>query len=663
MSSAHAEWVKLTAQQISATTRRHDNRQPDPLITTSILYTVAERACPPLSGHTPIHPPSAPIASSTLLEPRPLASLEPTTTTRDHSMPHPLASLEPTTTTRDQSMLYYYAAKQTLPNQQNGAVPIATTPSSQARLGFGDEEGKPAKLEAERKSETSAKKKGIPGTQVQLETERKSETQAELGSRSGEEEGKTAELETEKRSGTVSDQDQAVQMRAGDLKVAVSEGEDVAMQERSSVVFMDRDSEIQIAMANDRESKIVSTSKQVGEGGTLTGASDHSEKVVVLSRPHSTDPEQLLKELSLSSLSPSPSHSHSVNLSPTTSTHQSPLDIQPGDSHDNIIKPGVVSQSVEQLSIEQDGLLTEHLSVSSDDLSMEESVPASESRVEPSPGPGDMEAKGREEKQREGYSMPDTTAVKEKSNLSSVVTAVPQLTLPIRDTSLASPAESAQVGQAYTALQPPPVQKVQSELSSQPAKDNCTTSQQDLEKVGSQGDDKSISTCTMEQDKNSVAYSDGDETLDDSSSLSLSSSKPTAPVGSISPRLTTSQEHNRHQIIPSNDRGSPVVDDHLNLTDGTLSVSDDKASVEGDMERAHAGTRPALAGKALVTVVVNLLSTLNQHLSVDAESADVMYSLPGVSDNMKGQINSSSVLATKLTKYIYALSTVHYIVK
>lgn len=536
--------MKLTAQQISATSRRHDDWQPDSLITST--RTVPERQRPPISGHTPVPPPFVPIASSTLLEPCPLASLE-------------------AATTADQSTLH--TAKKTLLSQQNDAAP-----SSLAELGS-----------------------GVP-------------------------------IQAESKPGTPADQDETVQMKGGDFKLAVTERQGIAVRERSSVTTVDKDCMMQTATVDEGGGKIVSLStskEEMGESGTLTGG-DQSERGVELPCPHSNNPEQLLEELGLSSLSPSPSHSHSVNLSPTTSTHHS-LGIQP-DNSANIIEQVVVGQCGEQLSMDQDGLVTEELSANPDDVSVG-SVPVSERAVQL---PGGVEAEEREE----GYSMPDKSTVRQDYPLYQ----------PPPSTDTSNAAESA-------AVQPPPAQNIPGVSSSQPTKDNVTTSQQDLERVARHGDNESLST--IEQDKECVANSDRDEELV-SSSLSVSSSKQTAPADPLSPP-SASQEHDHHQVVPSDDGGN-LLDGQLSPTDGTLSESDDRASVEG-VEGARAGTSSALAGKAIVAVVLNLLSTLNQHISIDAESADVMYSLPAGSDSMKGQINSSSVLAAKLTKYAYQYQT------
>lgn len=562
--------MKLTAQQISATSCHHDNRQPDPLITSTGAYTVPQRPHPPLSGHTPIAPPSAPIASSTLLEPCPLASLEATTTT-----------------TRDQSTLL--SAKPILPSQQNDVVPTGTraaaAPSSLAELRPG------VSIQAERK----------PGYGVFVHAERRPESPA--------------------------NQNKAVQVKDGGLTQAVTERQATAVRERSSV---ERDREIQTAAVDEEGGKIISPStskEEMGESGTLAGGGDQPERGVALPRPYSTDPEQLLEELGLSSLSPSPSHSHSVNLSPTIFTHQS----QPG----NGFEQRAVNQSAELLSTEQDGLLTEDLSVSHDDLSVE-SVSATDSRA---PRPGDVEARGREE---EEYSI---SMMKEKSSFlsSPPQPAAPRPTPPVRDSSLTTPAAES----TPDTPPPPPSQNIHHVSSAQLARDNIATSQQDQGRVASPGEDRSIST--TEQGEDSGAPPDGDAVLD-SLSLSVSSTKQTSPAGSLSHPLTASQEHDHHQIIPSDDRGTPLLEDHLPTpSDDTLSESEDGASSVGD---APAGTSSALAGKALETVVLHLLSTLNQHLSIDAESADLMYSIPSRSDNMKGQINSSGVLEAKLTKYV-----------
>jgi hypothetical protein len=412
-----------------------------------------------------------------------------------------------------------------LPSQQNDVVATcaATTPSSL-------EERKPESILTVRK----------PGFGVSILAERKAVS--------------------ERKPSPPADRDMVVQMKDVGLIEAVSERQDVAVRGRSSVRLMDGEIEMQIAAMDEEGSEIVSLStskeEEMGESGMLAGGGDRSERGVELPRPYSTDPEQLLEELGLSSLSPSPSHSHSVNLSPTASTHQS-LGIQPGD--------GAVNQSAEQLSMEQDGLLTEDLSVSHDDLSVG-SISASE-RLAPRPG-----------------DIPDISTVKEKSSTPSspppVVAAGPRPTPPARDSSLTTPAaESA----PDTPPPPPPAQNIQHVSSTLATRDSIATPQQDLGRITSPGDDKPISI--------------------------------------------TEQE------TPSDD---------------TLSESEDRASV-GD---APTGTSSALTDKALATVVLHLLSTLNQHLSVDAESADLMYSVPGGSDNMKVQINSSSVLQAKLTKYV-----------
>ena len=415
-----------------------------------------------------------------------------------------------------------------------------------------------------------------------------------------------------------SDEEEPVKVKDNVLKQVLTERETIMIGERTSRTTMNKDDVIQTPTVDEGGGKtgLLSSSKEeVGESGALTSGG-HSERGVELPCPHSTDPEQLLEELGLSTLSPSPSPSHSVDLSPTISTHHSP-NVQ----RDNIVIPASVG---EQLSMDQDGLLTEDLSVSHDDLSIE-SVPSSEKAVQP---PGALGAEGREEK---GYSMPDTSKVKEKLFASPAAATPPQQTT-VRDSYLYqqpgtnTTAESA----AATALQSSS-RNNGSASSFQPNKYSVRTSQQDE------------SIFTTEQGIDNVAASQQDKEAI-SSSLSISSPKQAA-----SPSLSANQEHDHRQISPSDDRGS-LLDGLLSPTDGTLSDSDDGASVEG-MEGTPAVTSNAVTGKALATVVINLLSTLNQHLSVDAESADLMYTLPASSDSMKSQITSSSVLATNITKY------------
>lgn len=218
------------------TSHYHDDRKPDSLVTTG-----PERSHPSTSGHTPIPPPSAPIASSTLLEPHPLASLE--------------------VTTSDQSTLHFgHMAKQTLLSQQNDVVPKAPTD-----LGSG----------------------------VSVHSESKP-----------------------------SDEEEPVKVKDNVLKQVLTERETIMIGERTSRTTMNKDDVIQTPTVDEGGGKtgLLSSSKEeVGESGALTSGG-HSERGVELPCPHSTDPEQLLEELGLSTLSPSPSPSHSVDLSPTISS-------------------------------------------------------------------------------------------------------------------------------------------------------------------------------------------------------------------------------------------------------------------------------------------------------------------------------------------------------
>ena len=493
--------------------RCHDDRQPD-----SLMNGVSNLPHPLTSSHAPIPPPSAPIASSTLLEPRQLS-----------------CTLHETTGSEQSTV---QTTKQTLLSQQIKASP--KPPTSLVQLG------------------ASNHTEGIPGT--------------------------------------LHGQDEGVKLKNGDLKQASIGKPTVAIGERSST--MDEDSDRQSPALDKETSKTVSlsTSKEkLGENDMLTGG-DRSEIGVELPCQHSTDPEQLLEELSLSSLGPSPSHSPSNDFSPTSSTHHS-LSIHPDNS--NII-PVPAGQSGEQLSTNQNGLLTEDLSASHDDLSVED-VPAIERAVQP----GTVEGQG-------------------KGNRT------------IADTN------------TTTAIQLPPVQNNQSVPSSQP---NISTSQQD----------KDNASTSQQQYKEMV-----------SSSLSISSPEPTS--------LTASKEHSQRRVSPSGERAG-LLDDQLSPTDSVLSddvasvddmegVHDDRSTVASvdDMEGVHddrstvvGSDRNALVGNGsnavvgddrntVVTTILNLLSTLNQHLSVDAESADLMYSLPASSDTMKGQITSSHVLAANINK-------------
>ena len=52
------------------------------------------------------------------------------------------------------------------------------------------------------------------------------------------------------------------------------------------------------------------------------------------------------------------------------------------------------------------------------------------------------------------------------------------------------------------------------------------------------------------------------------------------------------------------------------------------------------------------TVVVNLLATLDSHLAEDQETASLMYTAPQTTDDMKEHITGSTVLTSKLTRYI-----------
>ena len=52
------------------------------------------------------------------------------------------------------------------------------------------------------------------------------------------------------------------------------------------------------------------------------------------------------------------------------------------------------------------------------------------------------------------------------------------------------------------------------------------------------------------------------------------------------------------------------------------------------------------------TVVVNLLATLDGHLAEDQETASLMYTAPQTTDDMKEHITGSTVLTSKLTRYI-----------
>ena len=553
MTSAYAEWVRLTAQQPSTTLHhRHDDRQPDPLIT-------PDRTYPSTSNHTPIPPPFAPIASSTLLELYPPAK------------PHLLVDTENYTI---QTM------KPALLSQQNGVDPNPHSPEGEQGREF-------------RHTET---KSGIPWCQEEMAKGKEHDTKKALvmpQTITAREERyviKTANVNT---------------THSGRQTVAIGKGESKALS-------------------------LSANKKELVENGLLGQSVGEAE----FPRPQSTDPDQLLEELSLSSLSLS--HTHPIDLSPTNSTLHS---LGTHQDSCNVIPAVSTGQDGDKPTTGGDDLIAEDLSLSSHDGSTVESVPARERAVGPHP-PGVGEARRREK----GYSM--DTKVSKKVEMSSTLAAAVHRPSP---TDSPNTAESA----SSTALAPSPLRNNPSTCAPRP--DHC-----------------SISTCHPDKDNVSAIQRD-EESVSLSPSLSVSSSEHQAAglaEAKVASPLTASKKHVSQS---PNDRGLPsgslaattndrnLLDGQLtpSLTDSMLSESDEDIVSTGGVKAgspvpARSGgrsTSSAVGSRAAPTAVVtNLFSTLNRHLSVDAESADLMYSLPSSSDGMKGQINGSHVLSANITK-------------
>ena len=422
---------------------------------------------------------------------------------------------------------------------------------------------------------------------------------------------------TESKSNTPCSQEEIAKGKEDDAKKALVESQTItAKDEHSITTDVSTTLSVRQTPAVSKGAVSLSAGKEVlvenGGFGLSVGEAE-------LPRPHSTDPEQLLEELSLSSLSLS--HTHPIDLSPPNTTDHS-LDIHP----DNVIPAVSASHDEDQLPTAGGDVLTEDLSISSHDDSMVEIVSAS--AVHP---PARVEAaRGREG----GYSM--TVKVSARKEMSSTLCAgTPQP--PPTDSPVT--AESA----SPTALAPSTLQNNGSTSARRPEHSNI------------------ISTCR--QDEGNVSAIQGEE-----ESVSLSSSP---SVSSSEHQAAASKEHisqlPNDRALPSGSLAATTNDRDLlegqltpSLTDGILSESDEDIVSTEDVE---AGSRAAVRGggrsgasgaigsrAAIATVVSNLLSTLNRHLSMDAESADMMYTLPSSSDGMKGQINGSRVLTANITK-------------
>ena len=88
------------------------------------------------------------------------------------------------------------------------------------------------------------------------------------------------------------------------------------------------------------------------------------------------------------------------------------------------------------------------------------------------------------------------------------------------------------------------------------------------------------------------------------------------------------------------DVASPLQDKQTFSSQQVPQDGQSSSSSEGDSE---------LDGE---TVVVNLLATLDAHLAEDQETASLMYTAPQTTDDMKEHITGSTVLTSKLTRYI-----------
>lgn len=136
-------------------------------------------------------------------------------------------------------------------------------------------------------------------------------------------------------------------------------------------------------------------------------------------------------------------------------------------------------------------------------------------------------------------------------------------------------------------------------------------------------------------------------------SMSSSVGPPPAPVrsSSLSPEPVPTHHTTTPQTSPVENKeivySPPISDSSSELS---AVISGGEVSSDSDDDGGPAAHKDQ--DRTTVSAIINLISTMNQHLAGDAESAELMYTLPSTSDDMKGQINTSQVLASSLTRYV-----------
>ena len=125
---------------------------------------------------------------------------------------------------------------------------------------------------------------------------------------------------------------------------------------------------------------------------------------------------------------------------------------------------------------------------------------------------------------------------------------------------------------------------------------------------------------------------------------------PTSVIKRASPEESCSSpdvfQRNVETVEVENGHGTPPLESPT----GNPSSKGDVAQVPQDGQSSSSSEGDSkLDGE---TVVVNLLATLDAHLAEDQETASLMYTAPQTTDDMKEHITGSTVLTSKLTRYI-----------
>ena len=337
-----------------------------------------------------------------------------------------------------------------------------------------------------------------------------------------------------------------------------------------------------------------------------------------------TDREEMKKDLSLSVLSLSPSPTHTVDLSPTSAT---PISLSSQPNHSQLEGTSLPPPPLGDLSMDVDS------------LSVEDNH-AAESALRSGRGVKSKKVSSV------GAQPPPKRSSSPSQSLQQVVTSASQ---PDHSTLASQPAppptaldENGDISCSLSNSWSDPTSEAIAAHGGSDGGASDGGGDAEMGVLEFEGED-SANLVTNEEVPDSLSANE-----EDSTNLAANEENPASFVTNEEDpsSLANVEEDPANLVVNEEDPASLAASEEL---PSGVTVNKE-ALATSEKNSSSVPTNEGRAKSTSVTVVINLISTLKRHLAEDAESADIMYILPSVSDNMKSQISSSQVLTSNLIK-------------